>query len=83
MGRVKPFAVCDLSSTRDRHYRMKLTWRNSLVRPELWDPKPKILTLQAPPPERLFVENPRPQQTAVFVETTPQNINQQMRNLGI
>lgn len=83
MGRVRPFSVCDLSSTRDRHYRMKLTWRNSLVRPELWDPKPKILSLQAPPPEKLFVENPRPQQPAVFVETTPQDINQQMRNLGI
>jgi hypothetical protein len=83
MGRVKPYALCDLSSTRDKHYRMRKTWRNTLVRPELWDPKPKILTLQAPPPERLFVEDPRPQQPATFANLTAQDIYQQIINQGI
>lgn len=80
--RVKPFSVCDLSSTRDRHYRMKLTFRNTLVRPDLWDPKPKILSLQGPPPERLFVDNPRPQQEAVFIQTTPQDVMRQYKLYG-
>ena len=77
MGRVKPFAICDLSSTKVRHNKMRKTWRNTMVRPELWDPKPKILDLQAPPPERLFVNNPRPQQIPVFVNLTAEDVARQ------
>jgi len=61
---------------------MRRTWRNTLVRPELWEPKPKILDLQAPPPEKLFVENPRPQQPAVFVNTTAADVARQYQQQG-
>ena len=81
MGKVKPFAICDLSSTKVRHHRMKRTWRNTLVRPELWDPKPKLLDLKSPPPEKLFVDDPRPQQPAVFVQTTPEDVLRQYQQL--
>lgn len=82
MGRVKPFGICDLSSTKVRYHKMRRTWRNTLVRPELWEPKPKILDLQAPPPEKLFVESPRPEQTPVFVNTTAADVVRQYQQQG-
>lgn len=77
MGKVNPWGECDLSSTRVRHKDMKRTWRNTLVRPELWDPKPKILDLQAPPPEKLYVQNPRPQLPAVGANLTAEDVLRQ------
>lgn len=82
MGRVKPFGICDLSGTKVRHHKMRLTWRNTLVRPELWEPKPKILDLQAPPPEKLFVQNPRPEQEVVYVNTTAADVARQYQQQG-
>lgn len=81
--KVNPFSLCDLSSTRDRHSRMRMTWRGTWVRESLWDPKPKILNLQAPPPERLFLETVRTQQPATFANFTDADIRQQIINQGI
>ena len=82
MGRVRPFGICDLSSTKVRNDQMRTMWNGLKVRPELYDPKPKILSLQAPPPEKLFVDNPRPQQPAVFVNTTPEDVMRQYRQFN-
>jgi len=82
MGRVKPFGICDLSGTKVRHDKMRKTWRNTMVRPELWEAKPKILDLQAPPPEKLFVENPRSEQSAVFANTTMEDVINQLSTIN-
>lgn len=82
MKKVRPFGICDLSSTKVRNDQMRMTWQGLKVRPELWDEKPKILDLQAPPPEKLFVDNPRPQQPAIFTETTPEDVMRQLRQLN-
>jgi hypothetical protein len=76
--RVRPFGICDYSGIKVRNDKMKVMWNGLKVRPELYDQKPKILDLKSPPPEKIYVDNPRPQQPAVYATTTPEDILRQL-----
>lgn len=82
MRKVRPYTICDLSGTRCRNDRMRKTWNGLFVRPELWDPKPKIFDLKAANPEKILVNNARGQPQAIFANYTIEDIAQQVNNLN-
>ncbi len=75
-------AICDQSGFKVKLRRLSKQWDSAIVLPDWKDPRPKQLQVPSVR-ENPFVQNMRPEQPSVFVETTLTDVLQSMRNNGI